>query len=75
VEADVAEPKLSKTPVEGATLRVTYTKSAIGYPQDQKDTIKALGFNRLNQTIERADNAPLRGMLHKVKHLINVEEV
>jgi large subunit ribosomal protein L30 len=74
-EADVAEPKLSKTPVEGATLRVTYAKSAIGYPQDQKDTIKALGFRRLNQTIERADNAALRGMLHKVKHLINVEEV
>jgi large subunit ribosomal protein L30 len=75
VEADVAEPKLSKTPVEGATLRVTYTKSAIGYPQDQKDTIKALGFRRLNQTIERGDNAALRGMLHKVKHLISVEEV
>lgn len=74
-EAVVAEPKLSKTPVEGATLRVTYTKSAIGAPQDQKDTIKALGFRRLNQTIERADNAAFRGMLHKVKHLINVEEI
>jgi large subunit ribosomal protein L30 len=71
----VAEAKLSKTPVEGATLRVTYTKSSIGYPQNQKDTIKALGFHRLNQTIERADSLPLRGMLHKVKHLINVEEV
>jgi large subunit ribosomal protein L30 len=71
----VAEPKLSMTPVEGATLRVTYVKSSIGYPQDQKDTIKSLGFHRLNQTIERRDNAALRGMLHKVKHLINVEEV
>jgi len=74
-EADVAEPKLSKTPVEGATLRVTYTKSSIGYPQDQKATIKALGFRRMHQTIERADSAVLRGMLHKVKHLITVEEV
>ncbi len=71
----MAEAKVSKTPVEGATLRVTYTKSAIGYSKDQKDTIKALGFRRLNQTIERADNAALRGMLHKVQHLISIEEV
>ena len=71
----MAEAKVSKTPVEGATLRVTYTKSAIGYPKDQKDTIKALGFRRMNQTIERADNAALRGMLHKVQHLISIEEV
>lgn len=71
----MAEAKLSKTPVEGAKLRVTYSKSSIGYPRDQKDTIKALGFHRLNQTIERADSAALRGMLHKVQHLISVEEV
>lgn len=74
VEADVAEPNFSKVPVEGMTLRVTWVKSSIGYPKDQKATIKALGFHRLNQTVEHADNAQLRGQIYKVKHLVNVEE-
>ena len=54
-------------------LRVTWVKSGIGYPVDQKRTIKALGFRRLNQSIERDDTPSIRGMLHKVKHLVKVE--
>lgn len=56
-------------------LRVTWTKSAIGYAKDQKATIRALGLKRLNHTVEHDDRPALRGMLHKVKHLITVEEV
>jgi large subunit ribosomal protein L30 len=57
-----------------ATVKVTWRKSAIGYRQDQKDTIKRLGLRRLHQTVEHEDSPALRGMLHKVTHLIDVEE-
>ena len=55
-------------------LKITWKKSAIGYPQDQKDTQKALGFRRLYSTIEKEDNPSVRGMIFKVRHLVEVEE-
>ncbi len=58
-----------------ATVRITYTKSAIGYTERQKATIKALGFARLNQTLEKDDTPALRGMIYAVRHLVTVEEV
>ena len=57
-----------------AKLRVTWIKSGIGYTQDQKRTLKALGFHRLNQSITQDDRPSVRGMLNKVKHLVRVEE-
>jgi large subunit ribosomal protein L30 len=57
----------------GPTLRVTYVKSAIGYAHDQKATIRSLGFRRLNQTVELPDNPSVRGMCHKVRHLVRIE--
>ncbi len=60
---------------EGGSLRITWVKSAIGYKQDQKDTIRSLGFHRLNQTIEVPDSPSVRGMIFKVKHLVSFEEV
>lgn len=56
-------------------VRVTLVKSPIGYSQRQKGTVKALGLNRMNQTVEHVDTPVLRGMLDKVCHLIEVEEV
>ena len=56
-------------------LRVTYKKSAIGYAQRQKDTIRALGFHRLNSTIEKDDTPSIRGMIQRVAHLVQVEEI
>jgi len=57
-----------------AKLRVTLIKSGIGYAQDQKKTLKALGLNRLNKSVLHNDNSSIRGMLDKVRHLIRVEE-
>ncbi|MFC1962698.1 50S ribosomal protein L30 [Chloroflexota bacterium] len=54
-------------------LQITWVKSSIGYKQDQKRTIKALGFHRLNQTIEQEDTPAIRGMIAKVMHLVRVE--
>jgi large subunit ribosomal protein L30 len=56
-------------------LRVTLVKSGIGYSQDQKRTLKALGFRRLNQSVVHEDSSPVRGMIIKVRHLLKVEEV
>ena len=58
-----------------AKLRITWIKSDIHHKKDQKDTVKSLGFNRLNQSIERDDSPTLRGMIMKVKHLLKVEIV
>jgi large subunit ribosomal protein L30 len=57
-----------------AKLRITWKKSGIGYSRDQRRTIKALGFHRLNQTIEHDDSPSIRGMIMKVRHLVGVEE-
>ena len=55
-------------------LSITWVKSGIGYSKDQKKTLKALGFHRLNQSVIHPDCASIRGMINKVKHLVKVEE-
>jgi large subunit ribosomal protein L30 len=60
--------------VEGKTIKVTLLRSAIGFPEPQKATLRALGFRRLHQTVEHKDTPALRGMLTKVIHLIRIDE-
>ncbi len=56
-------------------LRVTLVKSPIGNQQRQKLTVKALGFQHLNESVVHPDNPSIRGMIYKVRHLVRVEEV
>ncbi len=56
-----------------AKLHITWGKSGIGYSEDQKRTLKALGFRRLNQSVTYNDSASIRGMINKVRHLVKVE--
>ena len=56
-------------------LKITLVKSTIGCPQDQKDTVRALGLRKLGATVERPANDAVRGQVFKVKHLVSVEEV
>jgi len=56
-------------------LRITWTKSAIGYAERQKATIRALGLKRIRHSVEHDDTPAIRGMAHKVRHLVTVEEV
>lgn len=58
-----------------ALLRITLTKSPIGYSERQKRTVRALGLRRMHQTVEQRDTPVLRGMIAKVKHLVTVDEV
>jgi len=55
-------------------LRITYSTSSIGVESDQKDTVRRLGLRKLGQTVEQPDSPALRGMIHKVRHLLTVEE-
>jgi large subunit ribosomal protein L30 len=57
------------------TLKVTLVKSAIGYTERQKRTVRALGLHKMNQSVLHKDTPALRGMINKVGHLVNVEEV
>ena len=56
-------------------LKVTWVKSAIDRPKDQKDTVRRLGLHRLNDTVVQEDRPEIRGMIAKVAHLVTVEEV
>ncbi len=56
-----------------AKLCVTWVKSTVGYADDQKRTIKALGLHRLNQSVTHDDSGSIRGMINKVRHLVRVE--
>jgi len=57
------------------TLRVKLVRSTISSKQRHKDTVRALGLRKLNQTVEHTDNPSVRGMINKVSHLVEVEEV
>ncbi|HLZ71055.1 MAG TPA: 50S ribosomal protein L30, partial [Dehalococcoidia bacterium] len=54
--------------------RITWKRSAIGCQEDQKQTIRSLGFRKLGQTVEFSDSRTVRGMIHKVRHLVLVDE-
>ena len=56
-------------------LQITLVRSPIGYSIRQKRTIEALGLRKLNQTVEKPDNSAVRGMVDRVMHLVEVEEV
>jgi len=55
-------------------LRITLVKSGIGYAEDQKKTLKSLGLRKINQSVVKEDSGSVRGMILKVRHLVNVEE-
>ncbi len=56
-------------------LKITQVRSAIGLAKDQKATVRALGLKRINHSVEQEDNPVIRGMVFKVKHLVEVEEI
>ena len=55
-------------------LKVTLVKSTIGYNANQAKVVQSLGLRRMGHTVEVIDHPAMRGMLHKVRHLVRVEE-
>jgi large subunit ribosomal protein L30 len=65
---------------EGASLmssrlKVTLKKGLVGRPADQRGTVRALGLKRIGHSVEKEDRPEIRGMIFKVKHLVEVEEI
>ena len=58
-----------------AKLKVTLVKSGIGYAEDQKKTLKALGLGKMHKSVVHDDSLSMRGMIIKVRHLVEVEAI
>ncbi|MEB2329236.1 MAG: 50S ribosomal protein L30 [Ignavibacteriaceae bacterium] len=56
-------------------LRIKQVKSIIDRPEDQKRTIKALGLGKINKVVDKQDTPQIRGMVAKVKHLVEVQVI
>jgi large subunit ribosomal protein L30 len=56
-------------------LKITLYRSPIGYEQSQRETARSLGFKKLQQTVVHEDNAVVRGMIHKIQHMVRVETI
>ncbi len=56
-------------------LQITWKRSVIGRTRDQRATIQALGLHKLNNTVVHTDTPQIRGMINKVSHLVEVEEI
>ncbi len=55
-------------------LKIKLVRSPIGYTENQKLTVRALGLHRMNHVVERPDNPAIRGMIKTVGHLLEVSE-
>ena len=60
---------------KNGVLRITLVRSTIGRPADQGRTVASLGLRKLHATVERPNNASIRGMVAKIRHLVRVEEL
>ena len=56
------------------TLKITLRRSLIGEKPKTRATVESLGLRKINSSVERPDSPDVRGMIHKVKHLLEVEE-
>ena len=63
-----------RTDTKGATVKVTLLKSPIGFNRKQAAVVRGLGLRRIRHTVELKDTPAARGMIHKVRHLVEVAE-
>jgi large subunit ribosomal protein L30 len=63
-----------RTDSKGGTLKITLLKSPIGFKHNQGTVLKSLGLRRIRHSVELKDTPATRGMIHKVRHLVEVTE-
>jgi large subunit ribosomal protein L30 len=63
-----------RTDTKGATVTVTLVKSPIGFKDNQEQVVRGLGLRRIRHTVTLKDTPAVRGMIHKVRHLLEVSE-
>ena len=64
---------MATTKKKSGTLKIKWVRSFIGCPRGMRQTIRGLGFRRMQQVVERADTPETRGMIAKVHHLVRIE--
>ncbi len=64
--------KTLKASHSGATVRLKQIRSGIGCPVEMRETLKALGFRKMHQVVERVDTRETRGMIAKISHLVEL---
>lgn len=67
-------PRKKGQAVHAAMVQIRYVRSAIGFTERQKETVRGLGLTRLNQIVERPDTPQIRGMVRKIPHLVTIVE-
>ena len=63
-----------RTDTKGATVKVTLTKSPTGFNGTQRTVVRSLGLRRIRHSVVLKDTPAARGMIHKVRHLVEVDE-
>jgi large subunit ribosomal protein L30 len=62
-----------RTDTKGATVKITLMRSPIGFTRSQGTVVRSMGLLRIRHTVELKDTPESRGMIHKVRHLVEVE--
>jgi large subunit ribosomal protein L30 len=62
-----------RTDTKGATVKVTLVKSPTGFKRNQGTVVRSMGLLRIRHTVVLKDTPEARGMIHKVRHLVEVE--
>ena len=62
-----------RTDTKGATVKVTLLRSTVGFNRNQLAVVRGLGLRRIRHCVELKDTPAVRGMIHKVRHLVEVE--
>ena len=71
----MAEKRAKKNkPADTAKIRIQYYRSFIATPKTHKQMVRSLGLTKLNQIVERPDNASMRGAVAKIPHLLRIVE-
>jgi large subunit ribosomal protein L30 len=65
---------MAKKAIKAKTLKVTLLKSTIGFNRTQAKTVQGMGLRRIRHSVELPDTPETRGMIHKVRHLVEVSE-
>ncbi len=63
-----------RTDSKGGSVKVTLVKSTVGFNRVQRDVVRGLGLRRIRHTVELKDTPAIRGMIHKVRHLVEVSD-
>ena len=63
-----------RTDTKGDTVKVTLVKSPIGFKDNQGTVARGLGLRRIRHTVELKDTPAVRGMIHKIRHLVEVSD-